>query len=277
MNTQSRTIVLVHGLWVTPLSWEPFKRFYESRGFRVVAPAWPGIEGSVADMRRDPSSFNGVGAAEVVNHYAKIIRALPEAPIIMGHSYGGAITQLLIDRGLGAAGVAIDSVPPKGILLLPLSTNLALTPALLNPGTLRGTFLFSFKQWWRVFANTLSESEARAAYEMQAIPAPGRAIFQAALANFTPNATTTVNFRNPDRAPLLFIGGEKDVIMPASLSRKIFRRHRVSPRLTEYKEFPGRSHYIIAEQGWEEVADYALSWAIAHATAGQAAQTPTRA
>lgn len=276
MKTESRTIVLVHGLWVTPLSWDPFKRFYENRGFRVLAPAWPGIEGGVPDMRRDPSSFNGVGAGEVIDHYAKIIRTLPEPPIIMGHSYGGAITQLLIDRGLGAVGVAIDSVPPKGILLLPLSTNLALTPALLNPGTLRGTFLFSFKQWWRVFANTLSESEARAAYEMQAIPAPGRAIFQAALANFTPRATTTVNFRNPDRAPLLFIGGEKDVIMPASLSRKIFRRHRVSRCLTEYKEFPGRSHYIIAEQGWEEVADFSLSWAIAHATAGRAAQAPTR-
>ncbi|HYD82539.1 MAG TPA: alpha/beta hydrolase [Opitutus sp.] len=275
MKTPSHTIVLVHGLWVTPLSWEPFKRFYENRGHRVLAPAWPGIEGSVEDMRRDPSSFNGVGAGEVVDHYAKIIRALPESPIIMGHSYGGAITQLLIDRGLGAAGVAIDSVPPKGILLLPLSTNLALTPALLNPRTLRGTFLFTFKQWWRVFANTLTESEARAAYHAQAIPAPGRAIFQAALANFTPNATTTVNFQNPTRAPLLFIGGEKDVIMPASLSRKIFSKHRVSPRITAYKEFPGRSHYIIAEQGWEEVADYALAWAIAHPTGGRATQVST--
>jgi pimeloyl-ACP methyl ester carboxylesterase len=272
MKTKSRAIVLVHGLWVTPLSWEPFKRFYETRGYRVLAPAWPGIEGSVADMRRDSSSFKGVGAGEVVDHYARIIRALPEPPIIMGHSYGGAITQLLIDRGLGAAGVAIDSVPPKGILLLPLSTYLALTPALLNPRTLGGTFLFSFNQWWRVFANTLSESEARAAYNAQAIPAPGRAIFQAALANFRSGAPTTVNFRNPSRAPLLFIGGEKDVIMPASLSRKIFHKHRASPRVTHYKEFPGRSHYIIAEQGWEEVADFALSWALSHATENRAAQ-----
>lgn len=268
MKTQSRTIVLVHGLWVTPLSWEPFKRYYENLGYRVLAPAWPGIQGSVADMRRDPSSLNGVGAGEVVEHYAKIIRALPEPPIIMGHSYGGAITQLLIDRGLGAAGVAIDSVPPKGILLLPLSTYLALTPALLNPRTPGGTFLFSFKQWWRVFANTLPEGEARVAYEAQAIPASGRSIFQAALANFTPNAVTTVDFKNPTRAPLLIIGGEKDVIMPSALSRKIFRRHRASPRPTAYKEFPGRSHYIIAERGWEEVADFALSWAVAQAAAG---------
>ncbi len=257
----TRTIVLVHGLWVTPSSWDPFRRFYEKLGHQVLTPAWPGIRGSVADMRRDPSSFNGIGAGEVVAHYTKIIRALPEPPIIMGHSYGGAITQLLVDQGLGAAGVAIDSVPPKGILVLPLSTILALTPALLNPRTLRGTFLFTFEQFWRVFCNTLSESEAREAYATQAIPAPGRSIYQAALANFTPGATTTVNYRNPNRAPLLVIGGGKDVIMPAALSRKIFRKHQVSPCVTEYKEFPGRSHYIIAERGWQEVADYALTWA----------------
>jgi pimeloyl-ACP methyl ester carboxylesterase len=140
-----------------------------------------------------------------------------------------------------------------------------LVPAFLQTSTYRGTFLFPFKQWWKVFANTLPEDEARAAYAEQIIAAPGRAIFQAALANFTPNAATTVNFRNPNRAPLLVIGGEKDVIMPAALSRKIYRKHRVSPSPTAYKEFPDRSHYIIAETGWQEVADYALTWAEQHA------------
>lgn len=273
MNTKKGTVVLVHGLWVTPLSWENFRRFYENLGYQVLAPAWPGITGTVADMRRDPSGLKGVGAGEVVAHYTKIIRSLPEPPIIMGHSYGGVITQLLIDQGLGAAGVAIDSVPPKGIILLPLSTNLALAPALLRPSTYRGTFLFTFEQWWRVFANTLSETEARAAYEAQAIPASGRSIFQAALANLTPHAPTTINFRNNNRAPLLFIGGGKDVIMPASLNRKNFRKYHASSAVTAYKEFPGRSHYLIAERGWEEVADYALSWAAAqaanHAQAGK--------
>lgn len=270
MKTKPRAIVLVHGLWVTPLSWEPFRRFYENLGHQVLTPAWPGITGSVADMRRDPSGLHGIGAEDVVAHYTQIIRALPEPPIIMGHSYGGAITQILIDRGLGAAGVAIDSVPPKGILVLPLSTNLALTPALLHPATYRrGTFIFTFEQFWRVFCNTLSEADARVAYETQAIPASGRSILQAALANFTANAATTVNFRNPNRAPLLVIGGAQDVIMPASLSRKIYRKHRASPGVTDYKEFPGRSHYIIAEQGWQEVADYALTWATARINGGK--------
>ena len=262
MTTKPRVIVLIHGLWVTPSGWEPFRRFYENLGRQVLAPAWPGIRGSVADMRRDPSSLHGIGAEEVAAHYARIIRTLPEPPILMGHSYGGAITQVLIDRGLGAAGVAIDSVPPKGILVLPPSTLRTLTPALLAPTTYRGgTFLFTFKQFWRAFCNTLSETEARAAYDTQAIPASGRAILQVALANLTPHAATTVNFRNPNRAPLLVIGGEQDVIMPAALSRKIYRKHRASPGVTDYKEFPGRSHYLIAEPGWQEVADYALTWA----------------
>ncbi|MES2438981.1 MAG: alpha/beta hydrolase [Verrucomicrobiota bacterium] len=260
MKHPKKTIVLVHGLWVTPRCWEKFQSRYEALGHQVLAPAWPGIKGEAAEMRRDPSGLNGVGAQEVVDHYAGIIRGLSEPPIIMGHSYGGVITQILIDRGLGAAGVAIDSVPPKGIYVLPLSTYLALLPAFLKPGSYWGTFLFSVPQFWRVFANTLSESEVRDAYERIAIPASGRSIYQAALANITPGAATTVDFQNSSRPPLLLIGGEKDVIMPSALNRKNFRKYR-GKAVTEYREFPGRSHYIIAESGWEEVADHALQWA----------------
>lgn len=261
MNATKRTIVLIHGLWVTPLSWEPFRRYYESQGHEVLAPAWPGIDRDPPAMRRDPSGLCGVGAREVLDHYASIIRELPEAPIIIGHSYGGVITQILIDRGLGAAGVAIDSVPPKGVYILPVSTYRALTPALLNPLNYKRTFLFSFGQWWRVFANTLSEGDARAAYEKQVIPASGRAIFQAALANLNPRAPTAVDFRRSNRPPLLLIGGEKDVIMPAGLNRKNYRKYRASSAITDFQSFPGRSHYIIAEDGWQEVADFALDWA----------------
>ncbi|RXK55572.1 alpha/beta hydrolase [Oleiharenicola lentus] len=262
----SKTIVLIHGLWVTPRSWEKFQGYYEARGYRVLAPAWPGLKGEVEDMQRDASSFNGTGLEQVVAHYTKIIEALPEKPIIVGHSYGGLITQILIDRGLGAAGVAIDSVSAKGIKLLPFSTYEALTPALANPFNVQGTYLFPFARWWRVFANSLSETEARAAYARYAIPAPGKAIFDAALSNFTPGSLAAIDFRNSNRAPLLFIGGENDVIMPASLNRKNFRKYRHSSAVTEYQEFAGRSHFIIGEAGWEEVAAYALDWALSHAT-----------
>lgn len=269
MSGEKRTILLVHGLWVTPSSWAKFKGYYESRGYEVIASPWPGIKKDVAAMRRDPTSLNGIGIAEVIAHYSGIIRSLPAPPIIMGHSYGGLITQLLIDQGFGAAGVAIDSVPPKGILILPFSTYNSLLPAFLQPSTFKTTFIFTFKKWWNVFANTLSEADARVEFEREVIPASGRSIFQAALSNMTPNSLATIHFKNNTRAPLLFIGGEKDVIMPAALNRKNFQKHRASTAVTDYKEFPGRSHYIIAEKGWEEVAQYALDWAIAQANKKQ--------
>jgi len=262
MVDAKQTILLIHGLWVTPSSWAKFQRYFEERGHKVVVPPWPGLKRDAAATQRDPSGLNGVGIREVFDHYAKIIRAFPEPPIIMGHSYGGLITQLLIDQGFGAAGVAIDSVPPKGILLLPLSTYLALTPAFLKPKTFKTTFAFTFHQWWKVFANTLSESEAKAEYEREVIPASGRAIFQAALANLTPQSLATINFRNRTRAPLLFISGEKDVIMPAALNRKNYRKYLASSAVTEYQQFPNRSHYIIAEPGWEEVAQFSLEWTL---------------
>jgi len=265
----SKTIVLIHGQWVTPSSWEKFKGYFESRGRKVIASPWPGINKDVVAMRRDPSSLNGIGIEDLVAHYTTIIRGLSEPPIIMGHSFGGLIAQLLIDKGFGAAGVAIDSVPPKGILVLPLSTYLALTPVFLQPSTFKKTFIFTFEKWWKVFARTLSESEARGEFEREVVPAPGRAIFQAALSNVTPNSTATINFRNNARAPLLFICGEKDVLMPAALNRKNFRKYAASSAITEYKEFPGRSHYIIAEKGWEEVAQYALDWALAKSSSVQ--------
>jgi len=215
---------------------------------------------SVAEMKKDPSGLNGIGIQQVIAHYTQIIKALPEPPIIMGHSYGGLITQLLADSGLGSAAVAIDSVPPKGILLLPWSTYQSLLPAFLNPTVFSSTFMFTRDQFWHVFANTLTEKEVTEAYETQAIPASGKAIFQAALSNMIPGSAATVKFDNPNRPPLLVIGGEKDVIMPAALSRKIFNKHSASPVLAEYKEFPERSHYLIAEKGWEEVADYAIQW-----------------
>ena len=263
---RSRTIVLIHGLWVTPSSWRNFQTYYEARGYNVIASPWPGVDRSPAEMRRDASSLHGIGINEVVDHYSRIIRSLPEPPIIIGHSYGGLITQILVDRGLGSACIAIDSVPPKGIFVLPISTYNALLPAFLRPSTFQKTFLFSFEKWWKVFANTLSRAEARLEFEREVIPASGRAIFQAALSNLAPNSPAGIDFRNKARAPLLFISGEMDVIMPAALNLKNFRKYASSAAVTEFKEFSGRSHYIIAEKGWEEVAQYALSWAEAIAS-----------
>src|SRR4051812_991013 len=96
------TIVLIHCLWVNQRSWEGWKHYYEERGYRVLTPAWPGLDGEVEEIRRDPTGIAGVGIGEVADHFEAVIRGLDRPPIIMGHSFGGTVVQILLDRGLGS-------------------------------------------------------------------------------------------------------------------------------------------------------------------------------
>lgn len=260
--TKSSTILLIHGFWVTPLCWERFAGRFEELGHTVVAPAWPGLEAGVEALRADPSSVAGLGVTEVVEHYARLISELDEPPILIGHSYGGLIVQLLLARGLGAAGVAIGSGMPKGVLRLPLSTLRSNWPAVSNPANRRRAVPLSMAQFAYAFANTLSPDQVRAAYDRYVVPGPGRMLFQAGLANVTPNAATTVDYRNAGRAPLLLIAGGEDHVIPPSLVRAIARKYRRSAARTDYHEFPRRSHLLIVEEGWRDVADHALGWAL---------------
>ncbi|HEY9604398.1 MAG TPA: alpha/beta hydrolase [Allocoleopsis sp.] len=261
MNQATKTIVLIHGLWMTPRSWELFRKFYEMQGYRVFTPAWSRLHGEVEEVRRNPSTLAGLGITEVVDHYEKFIRSLDEPPILIGHSFGGLIVQILLDRGLGAAGVAIDSATPKGIWKLPLSAIKSVSPVLSNPLNYRRVVALSFKQFKYAFANTMSVTEARSAYDRSVIPGSGRLIFQVALANFNPWAATKVNYRNHRRSPLLLIGGAMDRLVPAVQNRSNYQKYAHSNAITDYKEFPYRSHLIIAQEGWQEIAEYALSWA----------------
>jgi pimeloyl-ACP methyl ester carboxylesterase len=258
--------VLIHGLWLTPRSWESFRTFYEARGYKVLTPPWPRIQGEVEDIRRDPSSLAGLGVIEIADHYEGIVKALPEPPIIMGHSFGGLIVQILLDRGFGAAGVGIDAVAPKGVFRLPLSALRAAGGVLSNPLNYWLVPTFTFEQFRYAFANNVSEEQARAFYERYAIPGPGRPIFQVATANLNPRAATKVDHGNESRAPLLLIAGSEDLQVPVSMIRENFKRYARSSAITEFKEFPGRSHLIAIQDGWQEVAEYALSWAEAKTT-----------
>jgi len=264
MNQAKQTIVLIHGLWMTPRSWDLFHKFYEGRGYRVFAPAWPRLSGEVEDIRRDASALAGLGITEVVDHYEKFIQSLNQPPILIGHSFGGLIVQILLDRGLGTAGVAIDSATPKGIWKLLFSAIKSVNPVLSNPFNYNHTVTLTFKQFKYAFANTISETEARSAYEQNAIPGPGRPIFQVALANFNPWAATKVNYRNHCRSPLLLISGTQDHLVPALQNRINYTKYDHSKAITDYKEFPNRSHWIIGQEGWQEVAEYALAWVQSH-------------
>jgi pimeloyl-ACP methyl ester carboxylesterase len=261
------TVVLIHGLWMTALSWEHWVERYTAKGYRVIARSWPGLEGDIQALRADPSAIASLGVTEVVDHYEAIIRALDKPPIIMGHSFGGLMTQILLDRGLGAAGVAIDSAPVKGILVLPFSTLRVAFPALSNPANNHRATGLTAEQFHYAFANTLSEEESNRIYERYAVPGPDHMLFQASFANFNPHAATTVNFANDTRAPLLLVAGGKDHISPASVTKANYKLYSKSKAVTEYKEFPDRPHFTIGQAGWEAVADYALDWSAQHAKA----------
>jgi alpha-beta hydrolase superfamily lysophospholipase len=267
MNTPASAppIVLVHGLWLTPRSWEGWKERFESRGHQVLAPAWPRLQDDVEAIRQDPSPLNGLGVTEIVDHYAEIVRGLDRPPIVMGHSFGGLVTELLLDRGLGAAGVALSPAPVKGVLRLPIAQLRAAFPVLGNPANKNRTVELSPDQFRYAFTNTMSDEDAKAAYERYEIPGPGRPIFQTAFANFNPRAATKADYHKDDRAPLLVIGNDEDHTVPASVSKEAAKRLGKSKAVVDYKEFPGRPHFTAGAPGWEEVADYALEWATSHA------------
>ena len=258
--TLPTTIVLIHGTWMTPRSWEHWIPYYEQRGFRVLAPAWPGLDVEVEAIRADPSPLERLDTATVAHHYETIIRALESRPILIGHSMGGALVQILLDRGLGAAGVAIDSAPVKGVLRLPLSTVKVVWPVLRNPANRHKAVAITPAQFHYAFTNTLSREESDRIYERYAIPCPGLTVFEGATANFRPHAATKVDFEKEDRAPLLFIAGSEDHTMPAKLNRWNFEHYKSG--IVAYHEMAGRDHWTCGAPGWEAVADYALDWAL---------------
>jgi pimeloyl-ACP methyl ester carboxylesterase len=263
--TKPATIVLIHGLWLTPRGWEDWIDRYTTLGYRVLAPAWPRMEVGIDALRRHPSVMNGLGITEVADHYEQIIRGMDQPPIIMGHSFGGLLTQILLDRGLGSAGVAIHPAPIKGVLRLPLSSLRSSFPVLRNPATRGRTVALTPAQFRYGFANTLGEEESRLLYNRYHVPAPGRPLWQAATANLIPNPATEVNLHNDNRAPLLLIAGGADHTVPVSLVQETRKRHYKSTAVTDYKEFPGRPHFTMGVPGWEAVADYALRWATKNA------------
>jgi alpha-beta hydrolase superfamily lysophospholipase len=260
------TVVLVHGLWLTSRSWEHWADRYTTAGYRVLAPEWPGMDADVEDLREDPSTMNGLGVREVADHYERFLRTLDTKPILVGHSFGGLVVQILLDRGLGSAGVALHPAPPKGVLRLPISALRSAFPVLRNPANRKRTVGLTPKQWHFSFTNTLGEEESRAAYARYHVPAPGRPLFQAATANLVPGAATKVNYRNGGRAPLLLVTGGADNTVPPAMTRENLVRYRRSGAVTELKEYPGRSHFTAGSPGWEEVADFVLTWAARHRT-----------
>jgi len=262
--TAPDTIVLIHGFWVTPRSWEHWITRYQARGYRVLAPAYPGFEVEVEALNEDPSPIEAVTVPQIIEHLEDVVGELDSPPILIGHSAGGVFTQILLDHGFGAAGVAINSAPTEGVKVVPLSQIKSTFPVLKNPANRHKAVGFTQEQWHYAFTNTFSEEESRRLYERYHIPASGQVFWGSALANIHPGRDDNyVNYKNDDRAPLLFISGSDDHLMPPKIQRSN-AKHYKSDTVTDVKEFEG-PHLLPARDGWEEIADYALTWAADHA------------
>jgi pimeloyl-ACP methyl ester carboxylesterase len=267
MRPPSTTIVLIHGLWMTSLAWEYWVERYEERGCTVLTPGYPGIgqdEAGLRALRGAPDVVAGIGVREVMDYLTEYIGKLDVCPVIMGHSFGGTFAQLLVGHGLGSAGVSIDGAGVKGITALPFSELRSTFPVLKNPANSERAIVLSPEQFRYAFTNTLTEEASRQAYDRYAAPTPGRILFQGGLANVTYDAATTYDFASDDRAPLLFISGGSDHILPPMVQRENYDKNaRHSTAVTAYKVFGGRDHFTCGEPGWETVADFALDWALA--------------
>ncbi len=251
---KTKTIVLIHGMFMNPLCWEKWILRYQAKGYKVLAPAWPGRDKSVEELRNnhpDPE-LPKLKLNNVVDYIANFIQSLNEKPAIIGHSMGGLAVQLLLQRDLAVAGVAIDPAPPAGVFTTALSFLKANFPAI-NPFLLSQPVRMSFEQFQYAFVNTLPLDEQRAAYDRYAIPEL-RGVPTSSL-----GAAGRINFKKP-HPPLLITAGEKDHIVPAVLNKSNFNKYMASSSITEFKMFPGRDHFVIGEKGWEEVADYSLAW-----------------
>ncbi len=270
MNTDAaEPIVLIHGLWMTPRTWADWAERFRASGHDVVVPGWPGIDDrSVADIRRNPAPLEGLGIRQITDHYAEICGSLNSVPIIMGHSFGGLITALLADRGLGAAYVAIAPAATAGVGKTPLSTLRSALPILANPFDKHGAKPLSKRHFHYTFGNDLPRAESDRLWEQSAVNSSNRVMFEEVSSTRDEvDGITSVDYARPDRAPLLIITGELDHVTPPAIGRAMLERYRSteSPSTVELQEYPGRTHRLLSQTGWEEIADGALSWAVAHA------------
>ncbi|MDQ2885373.1 MAG: alpha/beta hydrolase [Chloroflexota bacterium] len=253
-------VVFVHGLWLLASSWDNWRALFEEQGYTTLAPGWPDDPQSVAEANDDPEVFARKRIKQVTDHYSDVIGQLKRKPVVVGHSFGGLISEQLADRGLSAVTVAIDAPGFRGVLPLPLSELKSGAPVLSNPANYHRAVSLTYEQFKYGFANELEEDEAHKLYDTYAVPGSGTPLFQAAAANLNPWTEDQINTRNTERGPLLLIAGEKDHTVPLAVVKAAYKLHKKNPGVTELREIAGRGHSLIIDNGWHEVAETALAF-----------------
>jgi non-heme chloroperoxidase len=253
-------VVFIHGLWLLPSSWGRWATVFEEAGYIAVSPGWPGDPETVEEAKANPEVFAHKTVGQVADHFADAIAKLDKKPAVIGHSFGGLLTQIIAGRGLSAASVAIAPAPFRGVLPLPISALKSASPVLSNPANRNRAVPLTYEQFRYGFANAVSEDEAKQLYDAYAVPAPGAPLFQAATANLNPWTEAKVNSKNPDRGPLLVISGEKDHTVPWAIANASYKKQKRNEGVTEIVEVKNRGHALTIDSGWREVADTALAF-----------------
>jgi len=266
-NSSGRTpVVFIHGLWLLPSSWDRWAAKFEDAGYTALTPGWPDDPETVAEANAKPEVFAHKTVGQVADYFGSIIGRLNKKPAVLGHSFGGLLTQIIAGRGQAAVSVAIDPAPFRGVLPLPVSALKSASPVLGNPANRNRAIPLTYEQFRYGFANAVTEDEARQLYDTYAVPASGAPIFQAAAANVNPWTEAKVNTINPERGPLLIISGEKDHTVPWAIANASYKRQKRNPGTTEIVEIENRGHALTIDSGWQEVADAALAFVKRFAT-----------
>ncbi|HEV7527893.1 MAG TPA: alpha/beta hydrolase [Solirubrobacteraceae bacterium] len=258
--TDLQPVVFIHGLWLLPSSWDRWAAVFEQAGYTALTPGWPDDPQTVEQANAKPEVFAHKSVGQVADHFAEVIEKLAKKPAVVGHSFGGLLTQIIAGRGLSAASVAIDPAPFRGVLPLPISALKSAKPVLGNPANRNRAVPLTYEQFRFGFANAVSEEEAKELYTTYAVPASGLPLFQAATANLNPWTQAKVNSTNPERGPLLIINGEKDNTVPWAIANASYKKQKRNDGVTEIFEIPNRGHALTIDSGWREVADKALEF-----------------
>jgi pimeloyl-ACP methyl ester carboxylesterase len=266
-SSGKKPVVFVHGLWLLPRSWDPWRAHFEEQGYTTIAPGWPDDPETVEEARAHPEVFAKKSLKAITAHYVEAIGKLTIKPAVVGHSFGGVITEMLAGRGLSAASVAIDPAPFRGVLPLPFSSLRSASAVIANPANYGRAVALTFEQFRFGWTNALSEDESKKLYETHHVAGSARPLFSAATANLNPWTEDKVDTANPERGPLLLISGEKDNTAPWAIVSASYDRQKHNPGVTEIVSIPNRGHSLTIDSGWKEVADVALTFVSRHAPA----------
>jgi pimeloyl-ACP methyl ester carboxylesterase len=259
-TSPGRPVVFIHGLWLHASSWQPWEDLFRAAGYEPTAPGWPGEAPTVAETREAPDLVAGHGIEEVAAHYAGIIAGLDRPPVLVGHSFGGMIAEKLLGEGRAVGAVAIDAAQIKGVLPLPLSSLRSTLPVFKNPANRHRAVTLTAEEFRYSFGNTLSPEESDALHDRWTIPSPGKPLFEAAVANFSPKSPAAVATDNEERGPLLLVMGGRDHTVPEAITKSTLKQYRHSAAVTDLIEFPDRGHSLTVDGGWREVAESTLTW-----------------